>query len=47
MLKHKLKKSGLKDKSLLAHYGFTKAEQQEYPVVTGILKELTPERERK
>ncbi len=31
-------------KSLLSYYGFTKSEHRKYPVVTGILKQLTPER---
>lgn len=30
--------------SLLDYYNFTKAEQRKYPVVTGVLKQLTPER---
>ena len=33
-----------KDKSLLSYYGFTKAEQKEYPVITKILKQLTSKR---
>ena len=33
-----------KTESLLNYYGFTKAKQKKYPVVSGILKELTPER---
>lgn len=31
-------------KNLINYYGFTKTEQKKYPVVTGILKQLTPER---
>ena len=30
--------------NLIDYYGFTKTEQKKYPVVTGILKQLTPER---
>jgi len=37
----------LKNKFLLGYYGFTKAEQKKYPVITGILKRLTPERIKK
>ncbi|MDP3057160.1 MAG: hypothetical protein Q8N37_01385 [bacterium] len=33
-----------KTQSLLNYYGFTKAEQRKYPVVCGILRELTPKR---
>ncbi len=40
-------KINLKNKSLLQYYGFTKAEQRKYPVVSGILKQLTPERIKK
>lgn len=47
MKEKKNKKKNLKDKSLLSYYGFTKAEQKKYPVVSGILKELTPERIKK
>ena len=36
-----------KDNSLLSYYGFTKAEQKEYPVITRILKQLTSERIKK
>ena len=31
-------------RSLFEYYGFTEKEAKEYPVVTSILKELTPER---
>ncbi len=41
------RKSNQESKSLLSYYGFTKSEQRKYPVVTGILKELTPERIKK
>jgi hypothetical protein len=34
----------VKTESLLKYYGFTAAEQKKYPVVSGILKQLTPER---
>ncbi len=43
----KLKNIGLKNKSLLQYYSFTRAEQRKYPIITGILKELTPERIKK
>jgi len=33
-----------KDNSLLSYYGFTKADQRKYPVIFGILRQLTPER---
>ncbi|MCK4520741.1 hypothetical protein KAT95_02625 [Candidatus Parcubacteria bacterium] len=33
-----------KDNSLLSYYGFSKTDQKKYPVVTGILKQLTPDR---
>lgn len=33
-----------KDNSLLSYYGFTKADQKKYPVISGILRQLTPER---
>lgn len=39
-----MKEKKIKDKSLLSYYGFTKKDQKKYPVVSGILKELTPER---
>ncbi len=41
------RKPSPESKSLLSYYGFTKSEQKKYPVVTGILKELTPERIKK
>ncbi len=41
------RKSNPESKSLLSYYGFTKSEQRKYPVVTGILKQLTPERIKK
>ena len=31
-------------KSLFEYYGFTKSDEREYPVISGILKKLTPER---
>jgi hypothetical protein len=40
-------KINLQSDSLLSYYGFTKAEQKKYPVVAGILKQLTPERIKK
>ena len=43
----KTKSKTKKDNSLLSYYGFTKAEQKKYPVITGILKQLTPERIKK
>jgi hypothetical protein len=39
-----MKTKTIKQKSLLDYYNFTKTEQKKYPVVTGILKQLTPER---
>ena len=36
-----------KQKNFIDYYGFTKTEQKKYPVVTGILKQLTPERIKK
>lgn len=36
-----------KAESLLGYYGFTPAERKKYPVVAGILRELTPERIKK
>lgn len=36
-----------KTKSLLRYYGFTPSDQKKYPVVAGILRELTPERIKK
>jgi len=33
-----------KFKSLFEYYGFTKSDEKKYPVISGILKELTPER---
>lgn len=32
-----------KEKNMLLYYGFTKADQKKYPVVSGILRQLTPE----
>ncbi len=43
-LKRKLKS---KDKSLFSYYNFTSSEQKKYPVVSSILKQLTPERVKK
>ncbi len=37
-------KKSLKGKSLFYYYGFTKKDEKRYPVVSGILKQLTPER---
>ncbi len=39
-----MKTKTIKQKSLLDYYNFSKVEQKKYPVVTGILKQLTPER---
>ncbi len=33
-----------KQKNLLSYYGFTKTDEKKYPVVGGILRQLTPER---
>ncbi len=38
------RKSNPEIKSLLSCYNFTPSEKKKYPIVTGILKELTPER---
>ncbi|MGB2762269.1 MAG: hypothetical protein WBC21_01865 [Minisyncoccales bacterium] len=35
------------EESLLSYYRFTKSEQKKYPVIIGILKQLTPERIKK
>ena len=40
----KTKSKTKKDNSLLSYYGFTKAEQKKYPVISRILKQLTPEK---
>lgn len=42
----KVKSKTKKDKSLLSYYGSAKREQKKYPVITRILKQLTPERVR-
>ncbi len=39
-----MKKEGAELKSLFEYYGFTEADVKDYPVITGILKQLTPER---
>ncbi len=41
------RKSNSESKSLLSYYNFTFSEQKKYPVVAGILKQLTPERIKK
>lgn len=43
-MKKSKRKSGPESKSLFYYYRFKKSEQKKYPVVTGILKQLTPER---
>ena len=42
-----LSRSKSEQNSLLSYYGFTKKDQKEYPVITKILKQLTPERIKK
>ena len=39
-----MNKEGTEFKSLLEYYGFTNADEKKYPVIIGILRELTPER---
>lgn len=39
-----MKRKSKSEKNLLSYYGFTKADQKKYPVVSGILRQLTPER---
>lgn len=36
-----------KQKSLFQYYGFTKRDAKKYPVISRILKQLTPERIKK
>lgn len=44
MKSKKRTKTRKSEKNLLSYYGFTKAEQRKCPVVSGILRQLTPER---
>ena len=39
-----MNKEGTAFKSLFECYGFTEADERNYPVISGILQELTPER---
>lgn len=43
-MKNNNAKTRKKVSSLLDYYGFTKADERKYPVVSGILRELTPEK---
>ncbi len=43
-MKENNKRKNLKGKSLFHYYGFTKKDEKRYPVVSSILKQLTPER---
>jgi hypothetical protein len=40
-------KQGKKDNSLFGYYGFTARDARKYPVISGILRQLTPERIKK
>ncbi len=39
-----MKKKDTEFKSLFEYYGFTKSDEKKYPVISGILRQLTPER---
>lgn len=39
-----MKRKSKSENNLLSYYGFTKADQRKYPVVSGVLRQLTPER---
>ena len=46
LIMKKIKKNK-KKQDLVSYYGFTKAEQKKYPVVTGVLRQITPEKAKK